>query len=238
MIEAPLADGLVDLAPLDEFLRSDRAPATAMMMSQLDGFLSGIAIGPIRVLPSEWLPMIWGDEEPVFDSVEEMRAVLGVVMSRYNEILSTLRQDPPEFAPVFGKVATGEWTAAGWAEGFISAISLRQRAWMPLIKRLEGRILLLPILLSCCDEDELAELGLDPIDYGQLVGDAIHCIPEAVSSIDDFWGERRSEAKHRKTPRNARCPCGSGRKYKLCCGADQARRPQARKPSFLRPGLP
>ena len=28
----------------------------------------------------------------------------------------------------------------------------------------------------------------------------------------------RPEKKFPGTPRNARCPCGSGKKYKLCCG--------------------
>ena len=50
----------VDLEALDSFLLSDRAPSESMGMSDLDGFLTGIAVGPELVLPSEWLPPIWG----------------------------------------------------------------------------------------------------------------------------------------------------------------------------------
>src|SRR5215831_9670801 len=50
----------VDLEALDRFLMSDRSPPDSMMLSDLDGFLSGIAIGPELVLPSEWLPLVWG----------------------------------------------------------------------------------------------------------------------------------------------------------------------------------
>lgn len=34
--------------------------------------------------------------------------------------------------------------------------------------------------------------------------------------------------------RNARCPCGSGKKYKQCCMRKQATRPQTSKPLHMR----
>ena len=39
-----------------------------MGLSDLDGFLTGIAIGPELILPSEWLPVIWGGDSPKFKS--------------------------------------------------------------------------------------------------------------------------------------------------------------------------
>ncbi len=52
----------LDLKALDRFLTSDRSPRESMMLSDLDGFLTGIAVGPELVLPSEWLPLVWGGE--------------------------------------------------------------------------------------------------------------------------------------------------------------------------------
>lgn len=40
---------------LDDFLRSDRAPEECMQLSDLDGFLTGIAVSPDMILPTEWL---------------------------------------------------------------------------------------------------------------------------------------------------------------------------------------
>jgi uncharacterized protein len=60
----------VDLEALDRFLMSDRSPAHSMMLSDLDGFLTGIAVGPELVLPSEWLPLVWGGEAPEFADEE------------------------------------------------------------------------------------------------------------------------------------------------------------------------
>ena len=43
------------------------------MLSDLDGFLSGIAVGPELVLPSEWLPLVWGGEAPEFADESEAK---------------------------------------------------------------------------------------------------------------------------------------------------------------------
>jgi hypothetical protein len=38
------------------------------------------------ILPSEWLPVIWGGDQPKFETEDEMRTVLGTIMGRYNEM--------------------------------------------------------------------------------------------------------------------------------------------------------
>ena len=51
------------------------------------------------------------------------------------------------------EIRAGEWLAEDWAGGFIDAVLLRQRSWTPLIKRNDGRALLMPILLSLPEEE-------------------------------------------------------------------------------------
>src|ERR1700681_4385677 len=91
----------IDLDGLDDYLMSDHAPDDSMGLSDLDGFLTGIAVGPELILASEWLPVIWGGEEPVFHTEDEMRTVLGTIMGRYNEIVACLNSDPDSFDPIF-----------------------------------------------------------------------------------------------------------------------------------------
>jgi yecA family protein len=57
-------DGPVDLATLDAFLASDRAPPNRMQHSELDGFIAGIVVGPDMIPPSGWLPLVWRNGEP------------------------------------------------------------------------------------------------------------------------------------------------------------------------------
>jgi uncharacterized protein len=77
------------------------APDDGMGLSDLDGFLTGIAAGRELILPSEWLPVIRRGEEPEFETEEEMRTVIGAMMGRYNEIAVCFDSDPDEFGPIF-----------------------------------------------------------------------------------------------------------------------------------------
>ena len=51
--------GAIDLDALDDYLMSDHAPDESMGLSDIDGFLTAIVVGPELILPSEWLPVIW-----------------------------------------------------------------------------------------------------------------------------------------------------------------------------------
>jgi uncharacterized protein len=140
-----------DLEALDSFLMSDRSPPDSMMLSDLDGFLTGIAIGPQLVLPSEWLPLIWGGQAPEFADEAEAKAILGAIMSRYNEILRQIADDACD--PIFWADRNGTLIAADWAEGFLQAIMLRADAWERLFKSKRDGRLLYPILMLCGDQN-------------------------------------------------------------------------------------
>jgi uncharacterized protein len=75
-------------------------PDDSMGLSDLDAFLT-VVVGPELIMPSEWLPVIWGGAEPEFETQEEMRTVLGTIMGRYNEIAACFSSDPNEFDPIF-----------------------------------------------------------------------------------------------------------------------------------------
>jgi len=45
------------------------------------------------LLPSEWLPLVWGGEAPQFADESEAKAVLGAIMARHNEILRQIADD-------------------------------------------------------------------------------------------------------------------------------------------------
>jgi uncharacterized protein len=43
-----------------------------MGVSDIDGLLTGIVIGPEIVLPSEWLAAVWGGETSAFKNFKEV----------------------------------------------------------------------------------------------------------------------------------------------------------------------
>jgi uncharacterized protein len=228
--EIPI-DRAVDLEALDSFLSSDRSPPDSMMLSDLDGFLTGIVIGPELVLPSEWLPLIWGGEAPEFADEDEAKAMLGAIMGRYNEIIRQIADDT--FDPIFWADRDGMLIAADWAEGFLQAILLRADAWGRLFKSKRDGQLLLPILALCRDENGDSLLGLSPDEKDRVREESAEFIPACVTAIPAYWRAKgstqismplmrgrpsQSDQPSPKTGRNELCPCGSGKKFKKCCG--------------------
>lgn len=215
----------IDLDVLDRFLMSDAAPENSMGLSDLDGFLTGILVGPDLIMPSEWLPHIWGGEEPIFESAEQAQEVLGTIMRRYNEIAQSLDGHPDDLNPIFWENAEGDVViAADWAEGFLEAFDMRREAWFPLVDDKKARIFLMPILALCGDEVGNALLPIDTETEAEIAAEAPDMIPVCVFAIRDFWRARERGTwpiRHpAKVGRNEPCPCGSGRKYKKCCGAN------------------
>ena len=120
-------NGTIDLDALNDYLMSDHAPDNSMGLSDLDGFLTGVVVGPELIPPNEWLPMIWGGAEPEFQTQEELRTVLGTIMGRYNEIAACFNSDPEEFDPIFWEGPEGEVIASDWAGGFLMLLRCAPR---------------------------------------------------------------------------------------------------------------
>jgi len=198
------------------------------MLSDLDGFLTGVAIGPELILPSEWLPAVWGGEQPEFADRAEAQAILGTIMGRYNEILRDVAAGT--INPIFWENRDGDLVAMDWAEGFLDAIRLRIEAWKKLMTSPRDCELLLPILALCCDERGESLLGLSADEEDRLAAEAADVIPDCIVAIDRYWhrtGGRQISMPLRpgrpppaasKVGRNEPCRCGSGKKFKACCG--------------------
>lgn len=188
----------IDLEALDRYLGSDTSPDDCMLLSDLDGFLTAIVVGPELIPPSEWLPVIWGGEEPEFESEAEMRTIIGTIMGRYNQIAACFDSDSDGFDPIFLEAPGGEVIAADWAAGFVDAVRLRPVAWQPLINHRRAKLLLIPIMLL----GDGSSLDEDPADWAMVAKDARRSFPLCVSGIRDFWLDYRS--RRQPQPRRGR----------------------------------
>lgn len=200
----------MDLDQLDAYLNSDRSPPESLMLSCLDGFLAGIAVGPELVMPSEWLPVVWGDPEPAFADGEDAQAAIGGIFSRYNEILREI--DLGVFRPIFWMDADGTAIAVDWAEGFLLAIGLRPQAWKPLLQSEREFQILVPILTLCGDENGDPVLDLSRKIEDEACAMAADLVPPSVVKIAEFWKSRRTSDGVQavdKTGRNCPYNCGS-----------------------------
>lgn len=231
MTRPPLASPLsgAELDELEAFLVSEATPGESMDLETLDGFLTAIVSGPEAIMPSEWLPWVWSvagnpEQGPEFADEAQARRILELMMRHMNGIASTLLNSPADFEPLLYEPEQGPEAvpaAARWCLGFIVAMELRRDAWRPLTGDDETADLVMPILI-------LTARGDDP-DFGVVVQneekrrELVDMLPACAAGIHAFWLARRSgwslpRRNPDKTGRNDPCPCGSGRKYKHCCG--------------------
>jgi uncharacterized protein len=74
------------------------------------------------------MPMIWGGEEPEFETEHQAQRVLGTVQVRYNKIAATMKNDPDNFEPIFYEGPDGTLIVTDWAARFLDAVKLRRQA--------------------------------------------------------------------------------------------------------------
>jgi uncharacterized protein len=224
-LDQPLTDKEFD--ELDRFLLSDRTADDAMTMDALHGYLTAIAIGPESILPAEWLPRVWGEEgvAPKWKNPKDEERLVNLIMRFMNEVLVTFEVAPKEFEPLYCEQEVGGDTlidAEAWCWGFWEGMELRPGAWDEIWDS-DVAPLMRPIYLLGADEieeEELAEVE-DPHKVHKLALEIEANLPE----IYKFWLPRRKPAvetvkrEEPKVGRNDDCPCGSGKKFKKCCGA-------------------
>jgi len=199
--------GPVDLDALNDYLLSDRSPPECMDVSQLDGFLAGVVIGPEMVMPSEFLPVIWGGDQPDFADAAEAEAILGSILGRYNEIGETLAAEPPNFAPVFWEDSAGNSITEDWAVGFMQAVALRSDAWEPALFDDETAMLLIPIgIIAGLSEPEIglndARMSDEFLD--ELMERAADLLPGCVLGLRAFWMARADASSPDRPPSGTR----------------------------------
>ena len=75
----------MNLEELDAYLSSDDSPENCMMLSDLDGFMHGIACSPVLISSEEWVPVALGS-----DPTEVPSWVLKMITTIYINIVEGL----------------------------------------------------------------------------------------------------------------------------------------------------
>jgi uncharacterized protein len=220
----PLSDAEIHV--LDEFLMSDSTPEDVLTIDELHGYLTAIICCPVPVMPSDWLTGVWqSEEEPQFESDEQAQEIMSLIMRMHNDIADTFRIGE-EFGPLMPEstLESGETVivAQGWCWGFMEGMRSQFDAWEPQLDMINELVMPIAVLARLGDEDpELQELLDDQEKIAQLT-DAIAESAAAIYEYNRSIGDEPPERYLRKTAkvgRNDPCPCGSGKKYKKCCGA-------------------
>lgn len=225
---------------LEELLSNLEVMPDAMCVSELDGYVAGLLLCPEMIMPSEWLPEVWGlDDEPEFASMEQAQATIGAVMAHYNRVAENLSTRNRPYEIVLEQAGgEGEPFWEFWIAGFYQAMRLRPDAWKAYLNADNPDVrAAFAVMVSLVDLSE-GESKLPAQLQEEFEDQAVVTIPQLVIEMNDWiksqvpapmggvsdWFSAANSnavpARSNKVGRNEPCSCGSGRKYKRCCGSN------------------
>jgi uncharacterized protein len=239
-----------ELEALAALLDAHAWPHGGMSLEMLDGFFSALVVGPELVLPSEYLPHVWG-EAPEWETFEQAQQAIESLMRFWNHIVWRVGQpipdDPDELddglrlmpclamPEALDTDETGELDLQGvpddfplgglWAAGFQQGMQLRLDAWLDWLETHGdfaedlARVQRLAVLNR--DHARALDFPQDDVpDFRQRLEECLY-LPQMLEQMHlQRLDDRRPRPIRREAApgRNDPCPCGSGRKFKKCCG--------------------
>jgi uncharacterized protein len=214
---------------LRNFLFSEIVPRGTMNFECADGFLTALAAGPKSVPREEWRGHIWGagiegsGEEPAYET-EAQESYVRELFDRHMRTIETRLKAGYRHRPALEDDAIAEFVEE-WAIGFSIGMDMRPGSWDPIARHKQAAFAVASIILLL-PPDQLAgeDEELEPLDDEARAG-IVQNLPDLIRSAYAFWHDQPvlplfEPRRSQKIGRNEPCPCGSGRKYKKCCGAN------------------
>lgn len=224
------------------FLSAPDRPEGTMGYCELAGFLFAVACSPELVQPSEWLPLVFNEHEGGFATLEEAQEILPAIMALYNHVNHGVLEGEPALPPGctvrVGPIVNLESDAplSRWARGFAGGHDWLENAWDEYApEAFDDELDADMLILSFFASRKLAEacqkvIRSRDVSLEELAGEMLMALPDAMRSyavmgrsmyeaaLSEPHVETRVPVRSEKIGRNDPCPCGSGKKYKKCCG--------------------
>jgi uncharacterized protein len=221
-------------------------PVEAFNLEALHGFLFGLAILPELIKPSEWLPIAFGEEMMEFESEAEADELMGHLFKICNR-LSDENYSKRLFFPFdMGALKKGDIPRIrDWTYGLYQAITLRYEIWEfrnraeeTITEEEQEIVTSLGIIISVATPENIPEV-FEKTEHNpdsnksdlELEATLFALLPDAVATVQEYAKSISEEqsvfpkpfthTRHgmiNKIERNDPRPCGSGKKYKKCCG--------------------
>ena len=174
-----------ELDELDRYLRAN-ADDSHLLLDGVHGMLSALAVGPLQVLPDEWLPEVL---HAPFADEDEGNRVLALLAKLNDSIVAEL--DVDAYEPILGEIDTEAGpalTAAGWCEGFSRGIDLRAQLWeQRLAEDPQLMELLGPVMALAVDEGVLSSEA----EFDRLTDDeydeCLTQVPAVLGAVGTYW---------------------------------------------------
>ena len=205
---------------LMELLDAKSEAHNTMRCDEMQGFMMALLSGPDALNPTNWLPEILG-EESLFDA-KERTEIERLVMAMAADMRMKLNEKIlPDLW--FYEDEAGNPDFYTWCNAYLYALDIVPTDWFEAVDQEEFEDLFYPIMAlgGIYDDEENGEviLHLNEKELTQLESD----LPHVLLDIYWYWQAiinklQTVRREGEKVGRNDPCPCGSGKKYKACCG--------------------
>ena len=217
----------------------DALPPPAMSLEMVDGFFCALASGPDPVRAMEYLPPIWPNL-PIDADPAEYHEIMNLLIGHQLWLTRHLSLSiiDPDYAHPFllEEDENGVVYGNDWARGYLRGMLMRKESWDALHNGPAGKCLapMWRLIHEGQDapgfpDDPEMQYPLIPADQRE---DVLRELERGIVAAYRFFepmrqamgqgGPTLQTTVRRATPkvgRNEPCPCGSGRKFKRCCGA-------------------
>lgn len=205
---------------LMELLDAKSEAHNTMRCDEVQGFMMALLSGPDALNPTNWLPEILG-EESLFDA-KERTEIERLVMAMAADMRMKLNEKIlPDLW--FYEDEAGNPDFYTWCNAYLYALDIVPTDWFEAVDQEEFEDLFYPIMAlgGIYDDEKNGEviLHLNEKELTQLESD----LPHVLLDIYWYWQAiinkpQTVRREGEKVGRNDPCPCGSGKKYKACCG--------------------
>ena len=238
-LQAQLADNQLDRL---ETLLDDPALPDAMRLDEIQGYLCAALSGPQPIPEEERFADIMGSEEALETDVgREASALLRLFSSALEDELAA--GEPPVLL-LYAKEGdeNGPSDYVPWCQAYLAAVDAAEDDWFEFLGEEEDKEeseeareeisyldeRLFPLMVLTGEAEAAAREHGEEWPQGeereQIENDCEEDLAQAVTDIYRFWAAKRGTPQIRceapKVGRNDPCPCGSGKKFKQCCGAE------------------
>ncbi len=236
-VPTPLSDEQLDRS---EQLLEDTALEDAMRLDQIQGYLCAVLAGPQPMPEVDCLADVIGSEDALASQAgreatdllrcfatgieAELAAGIPPILLLYPKDEADSEDSPSDYVP--------------WCQAYLAGVDASEEDWFEAlgeseldhededneeVNYLDERLFPLMVLTgeAAAAAREHGEEWPEGEEGERIIDECEEDLPQAVTDIYRFWLAKRGQPTIRhETPKVGRNdPCGSGKKYKQCCGA-------------------
>jgi yecA family protein len=205
----------------------------------LHGMLTASVVAPKSLDASDVLKLVlkFADKSSARKKLDRAQAdriteLLAAVQSRMVMDIHNNQFKPLVHMPKSGE-APGDWTSRvlPWCYGFLTVVETYKKQWNSVLSHPDLPPRIRPLIAIGLKQIAEKEFDEDFVDFPEDLSEWPEEVDNEKSFLEyarglpgecmKYWKERKTQndsIRSAKISRNDPCPCGSGNKYKRCCG--------------------